>query len=211
MIVGDCQIFAITWPSTHSSSFRRVTSSPSKVTVTCSRMAKSWGSRKVSRAAIAHGKSIAEQTQPPALALEGPRFERVRSLRRHRRAAGLPGQLHDGVVDDGRALAEFLVGEVGGSSTTPVVGSTTDRALPRSPVDSSRVPSPSASSPWVRRGRRETDPAPPRPTAQEHWGRACRAASAIAALPRPVGRCLVEGRARCRLTHGRRRRRQARG
>ena len=45
--------------------------------------------------------------------LEGPRFERSQVAEAPSTgAAGLPGQLHDGVVDDGCALAEFLVGEV---------------------------------------------------------------------------------------------------
>ena len=87
------------------------------------------------RAAIAHGKSIAEQTQPPALALEGPRFERSQVAEvPSAGAAGLPGQLHDGVVDDGRALAEFLVGEVGGvQHDAGRRVDNPDRALPTEP------------------------------------------------------------------------------
>ena len=49
-------------------------------------------------------------------------------------AAGLPGQLHDGVVDDGRALAEFLVGEVGGvQHDAGRRVDNPDRALPTEP------------------------------------------------------------------------------
>ena len=129
----------------------------------------------------------------------------------HRRARGLPGQLHDGVVDDGCALAEFLVGEVSAvQNDAGLRVDNPDRALP-------------TESRGLQQGAVTKRLEPLRKGAGvvrkpiQHLHAPLRRSIRVERVerPRPSLRCQdrFDSRrsARCRLTHGHRRRRQAKG